>query len=199
MNKLDQQILCIKSEILFEKGKWDGLKTEDLNYYYQLLLEKSEFKRRGDLEENPDYKQIIPQVILKFENKYFLHQQVAGTEERLQKMYPLPLGGHVEQFDLEGEKDLLQTALEREVEEEVLIESKIVNREFIGIVYLEDDNPVNHVHVGLFYIFELDGDDVEMNEEELEKVGFVDKKYLMDNMENLTYWSRVVLNESDKI
>jgi predicted NUDIX family phosphoesterase len=196
MNKLEQKILCIKSDILFEKGKWNGLKTDDLDYYYNLLLEKSEFQIRGPLETDLSYKQIIPQVIIRFQDKYFLHKQVKGTEARLQEMFPLPLGGHVEEFDLETkENDLIQDALEREVNEEVEINANITKKEFLGLVYLEDENPVNHVHIGIFYIFDVDSDNVHIKESELENVGFVSKAFLEENIDKLTYWSRIILEK----
>lgn len=197
-DKNDQMILCIESEYLFTDShpKWDGLKTDQLDELYALLLEKSEFRRRGDLEEDPSYKQIIPQVVLKHKDKYFLHKQVAGGESRLNALCPLPLGGHVEEFDLGQDKDLIQSALERELFEEADVKSNIINREFLGLIYIEDENPVNHVHVGLAYIFDLDGDDVKIKEtDKLEDVGFVDVDYLRKNIDTLTYWSRVIVDK----
>ena len=195
MGNLEENILCIKSEILFEKEKWEGLKTEDLDSYYKLLLEESTFRKRKDLENDPSYKQIIPRVVLKYGDKYFLHRQVKANESRLNSLCPLPLGGHVEEFDLGNEKDILQTALEREVEEEADVKANIIDRKFSGLMYIEDENLVNHMHVGLFYIFTLDSDNVEMKEEGLETIGFVDTEYLNDHIEELTYWSRIFVKE----
>jgi predicted NUDIX family phosphoesterase len=196
MNKLDQKVLCISSQTLFKQGKWNGLKTTNLDYYYKLLLENSEFRVRGDLEEDPNFKQIIPQIILRYQGKYFLHRQVAGTEKRLNNLCPLLLGGHVEEFDrddLEG-KDLIQTATFRELDEEAEVNANITNSTFYGLIYLEDENPVNHVHVGLVYIFDLDSDKVKIREKELENIGFVDLEYLNENRETLTYWSRIIVD-----
>lgn len=113
MDKMKQKILCIKSEKLFKFGKWNGLKTDDLEELYDLLLKESEFRPRGELEEDPSYKQIIPQVVLKFKDRYFLHRHVDGNESRLNSLHPLPLGGHVEEFDTNENNDLIQTALLR--------------------------------------------------------------------------------------
>ena len=195
MGNLDVNVLCIKSDILFEKDKWNGLKRDNLDYYYKLLLEKSEFRNRRKLEEDTDYKQIISRVVLRYNGKYFLHRQKNINEKRLMGFGSIPLGGHVEEFDLNKEKDLIQTGLERELREEAIINANIVNREFIGLMYIEDGNPVNYVHVGIFYIFDLDGDDVNMNEEGLETVGFVDVEYLKKHSEEFTYWCRVFIKE----
>lgn len=195
MNKLLQKILCIRSDILFRNGKWNGLKTDNLEEYYKLLVNESEFCVREQLENDPSYKQIIPQVILRNKNKYFLHRQINVTEKRLNSLCPLPLGGHVEEFDLNKSQDLIQTALERELMEEAEIKSKIVKKEFKGLIYLEDENPVNHVHIGLIYIFDLDGRDVSIKEDGLENIGFVGISYLRKHKAELTFWSRIIIEK----
>lgn len=193
MNKFDLKVLCIESKVLFERGKWNGLQTENLDFYYDLILKHSEFKVRSPLENDPSYKQIIPQVILEHRGKYFLHKVVNADEKRLQEMYPLALGGHVDEFDSDGNQDLIQTALMRELSEEVVINSKIIEKEFLGLMYLEDGNSVNHVHVGLYYKFKLGGKDVHVIEDALEEVGFVDKEFLKNNIDKLTYWSKYIV------
>lgn len=195
MDKMKEEVLCIKSDLLFKNGRWDGLKKDGLDELYQVLLTDSEFKVRGELEEDPSYKQIIPQVVLRYEDRYFLHKQANANEERLNSLCPLFLGGHVEEFDMDSSEDLIQTALKRELAEEAVINSTIIKKEFLGLIYLEDDNPVNHVHVGLMYIFDLDGDDVKIKEEGLENIGFVDVQYLKNNIDNLTYWSKLVVDQ----
>ncbi|MCA9390369.1 NUDIX domain-containing protein, partial [candidate division WWE3 bacterium] len=194
--KLDSKILCIPAKILFQKGKWDGLKRDDLDHYYQLLLSHSEFRIREELEHDPQFKQIIPQVVFKHQDSYFLHRQVAANETRLNSLCPLPIGGHVEEFDqkIVGQ-DIIQAALDREVDEEVFLETEVTKRTFLGIIYLEDENPVNHVHVGIAYIFEVKNPNIRIKEEGLEDVGWVSANYLNENIDSLTYWSKVILKE----
>lgn len=193
MSSHREKILCISTEKLFSLSKWNGLQTENLDRYLQLLKEGSEFRVRDELEMDDSYKQVIAQVILRYKDKYFLHRQVNRSEERLNSLCPLPLGGHIEEFDVVEGKDIFEVALDRELHEEAELSSKILNREFLGLVYLEDENPVNHVHVGLFYIYDLDGMDVHIKEEGLEDIGFVSLDYLKTNKETLTFWSRVVI------
>ena len=189
---MDEKILCIKEETLFKYGKWNGLMTSTPQKYLNLLRENGEFRARQELENDPEYKQIIAQVILKYKDKYFLHRQVKRNEERLNSLCPLPLGGHIEEVDSNSD-DILETALERELHEEVDLKSNIVKKSYLGLIYLEDDNPVNLVHVGFVYIFDLDGADVHVKEEGLEDIGFVSLDYLKTNSEKLTYWSRIII------
>jgi len=189
---MDEKILCIKEETLFKYGKWNGLMTSTPQKYLNLLRENGEFKVRKELENDPSYKQIIAQVILRYKDKYFLHRQVKRNEERLNSLCPLPIGGHIEEIDSNSD-DILETALERELHEEVDLKSNIISKNYLGLIYLEDDNPVNLVHVGFVYIFDLDGADVHVKEEGLEDIGFVSLDYLKTNSEKLTYWSRIII------
>ena len=189
---MDEKILCIKEETLFKYGKWNGLMTSTPQKYLNLLRENGEFRVRKELENDPSYKQIIAQVILRYKDKYFLHRQVKRNEERLNSLCPLPIGGHIEEIDSNSD-NILETALERELHEEVDLKSNIVKKSYLGLIYLEDDNPVNLVHVGFVYIFDLDGADVHVKEEGLEDIGFVSLDYLKTNSEKLTYWSRIII------
>jgi len=189
---MDEKILCIKEETLFKYGKWNGLMTSTPQKYLNLLRENGEFRARQELENDPEYKQRIAQVILRYKDKYFLHRQVKRNEERLNSLCPLPIGGHIEEIDSNSD-DILETALERELHEEVDLKSNIISKNYLGLIYLEDDNPVNLVYVGFVYIFDLDGVDVHVKEEGLEDIGFVSLDYLKTNSEKLTYWSRIII------
>ncbi len=190
---MNEKILCINQDILFKYEKWNGLMTSDKEKYLELLRENSEFRVRDELEKDPQYKQVIAQVILKYKDKYFLHRQVKKNEERLNSLCPLPLGGHIEEIDIKDGQDIFEVALERELHEEVELKSKVLKKTYLGLVYIEDENPVNHVHVGFVYVFDLDGTDVHVNEEGLEDIGFVSLDYLKTNTEKLTYWSRIII------
>lgn len=193
MSGLEQKIFCIKGDTLFKEGKWNGLMTEKLDMYRELILKNGEYRVRKDLETDSTYKQVIAQVILKYKDKYYLHKQTGRNEDRLNGYCPLPLGGHIEEIDKEKKGDTIELALDRELHEEVDLNSKILKKSFLGLIYLEDENEVNHMHVGLFYVYELDGMDVHIKEEGLEDIGFVSLEYLKTNKETLTYWSRIVI------
>lgn len=190
---LDQDILCVKESILFQFGKWNGLKTDELEKYKELILKEGEYRIRKDLEKDSSYKQIVAQVILKYKDKYYLYKQTRRNEGRLNGYCPLPLGGHIERIDEETKGDTIEIALDRELHEEVELKSKVLKKHFLGLIYLEDENIVNHMHVGLFYVYELDGMDVHIKEEGLEDIGFVSLDYLKTNKETLTYWSRIII------
>ncbi|MCC7304477.1 hypothetical protein IT418_03650 [bacterium] len=193
--KFRQRNLLYKESCFFRDTNWRGFYSEDKELYYNRLLNESEFRLRAILEEDKTYLQVIPQVILRHEGKYFLHRQVKRNEARLNSLCPLFLGGHVAEVELDknSSEDYIQQALNREIAEEVTMNAKIINKTFLGLIYL-DDNEVNSVHIGVAYIFDVDGEDVKVREEGLETIGWVDKKYLQEHIEELTYWSRIVVD-----
>ncbi len=190
---MNSKILCIKGDTLFKDEKWNGLMTSKKESYLSLLRKESEFRVRKDLESDPQYKQIIAQVILRYKDKYYLHRQVKKNENRLNSLCSLPIGGNIEEIDMKNGEDILEAALERELHEEVALNSKILKKTYLGLTYIEDENPVNEVHVGFVYIFDLDGTDVHVDEQGLEDIGFVSLDYLKTNIEKLTYWSKIII------
>ena len=199
MDKMKQKIWCIASDKLFAKGKWNGINTNEPKYYFKLLNEEGEFRERGPLEEDPSYKQIIGQIVLQVGNKFLIHQiKPAGSEARLHDLWPIVVGGHIEEIDRNEDGDLVTNGVEREFEEEVHYGGKILQKDFLGLIYIENENPVNAVHVGLAYRFLGDSEDVSPTEEEIGEMHFTDIDYLKENINNLTYWSRELVPVLEK-
>ncbi len=204
MNKFDQKVLCISAEDLRSvDGKRDWLQTKNLDKYISLFNKKWLFVRRWDAEEDANFKQIIPSIILKYkkdwESTYFLHKQSSKiSEKRLADMFPIFLGGHVEEVDgMVWDKNLIENATTRELEEEATIWDNIINKEFKWIIYIEDENIVNHMHIWLVWIYTVDWEKIEMNEDKLEKIGFVNKDFLVQKKEQMTYWSQLYVDLLD--
>jgi predicted NUDIX family phosphoesterase len=113
------------------------------------------FRRRGAVEDNPKYKQVIPYVLVRHRgtNRFLLYQRAGNIQEnRLQNKYSLGLGGHINPCDAPvdgGFPLILHNALYREVYEEV----SILPPTFLEPVGVLNDNtePVGLVHVGAVY------------------------------------------------
>lgn len=196
--KQTNKVWCVHRDILFRQGKWDGLKTS-ASLQISLIKSKGEFKPRKKLETDPRYKQIIPQIMVRHQDPikgdtYLLHKITKqGNEERLHDLWPVFVGGHVEEIDADG-PDMLDQALMREFDEELQVNGIILNKSFIGIIYIEDDNPVNEVHIGLVYIMDVDTQDVVSNDEALSDLAFVPLEFLEERIDQLTPWSKVMVD-----
>ncbi len=164
MNKDDEQILVVKSDIIFQKEKWQGLKTDNLDYYIDLIKNNYEFKRRGDMENDPSFQQIIPYMVFNFQDKYFIYKYLPkAREQRLVDSYQLGVGGHINKEDINGDADVLEAGMMREWSEEVDFKGNLLEKKLIGILN-NDTRTVEAVHIGLVYNFSGDSSEISIKE-----------------------------------
>ena len=118
-----------------------------------MIREHHFFMARAKVEDDPSYQQIIPYVVFRHGDRFFLtHRLRASSEKRLRKQYSLGLGGHINPGDLEG-GDPIQDGLKREWEEEVIYEGSF-EAKLIGLLN-DESSPVSKVHLGV--VFLVDG------------------------------------------
>lgn len=200
MDKNDEQILVVKSEILFKNGVWLGFKKDNLDYYLDLINKNYEFKRRGDVEEDNSFQQIIPYILFNYQNKYFLYKYLPKAgEQRLVDTYQLGIGGHINEVDVTFGENVLEVGMMREWREEVEYKGNLLGKKLIGIIN-DDSKPVEKVHLGLVYLFE--GDSWEISIKEIDKmVGeLVDVNNIGDYIkDNNGVWVKIVYNEYLKL
>jgi len=114
-----ENILVIKREAILGSQAWQGLKAGDCADYMELINAHKEFLPRPHMETNPRYKQVIPYLIFKHDDRYFLMQrQSQASEQRLKNKYSLGIGGHIRQEDLVDSASIFDWA-RREFHEEV--------------------------------------------------------------------------------
>ena len=68
--KADEMILALQRKEVFGKKSWQGMNSEVSKKVIKLVYKKGKFFRRGDVEDNPSIKQVIPYVVFKYRNKY---------------------------------------------------------------------------------------------------------------------------------
>lgn len=196
MHKDDEQILVIKSDVLFKDGTWQGFKTDNLDYYVDLIKNNYEFKRRGDVETDNSYQQVIPYVLFNFENKFFMYKYLPQAgEQRLVDTYQLGVGGHINKEDIKEGKDILEEGMMREWNEEVDFKGKFLEKKLVGILN-DDTNPVEQVHLGLVYNFTGDSADIKIKETDKMVGELVDIKDIGEKIKNNNgIWVKIVYNE----
>lgn len=196
MDKNDEQILVVASDILFKNGMWKGLKTDNLDYYLDLIKNNCQFKRRGDVENDPFFQQIIPYIVFCFEDKYFIYKYLPEAgEKRLVDTYQLGVGGHINPIDSDGEKDTVEAGMMREWNEEVEFKGNILEKKLIGILN-DDSKPVEAVHLGLVYSFIGDSSEISIKETDKMVGELVDKKDIGKYIEgNPGIWVQLVYRD----
>jgi predicted NUDIX family phosphoesterase len=64
------------------------------------IVQNGLFLRRGELEDNPTYKQIIPYAMISNKGSFYLYKRTSGqTEKRLHNKFSLGVGGHMNPRD----------------------------------------------------------------------------------------------------
>ncbi|MCO7174547.1 hypothetical protein ACFP7A_03430 [Sporolactobacillus kofuensis] len=166
MGKMDEQIIVVNRASLFGEGADDltfqgtEQEKEHIVKLEKRIAEHYKVMRRGDAEENPLYKQPIPYAVLKKGNLYFTYRRLGGGgESRLYGKLSIGVGGHMNAVtNATNFKEVLQTNLNREINEELRIENAgDLDIQTIGLIN-DDDTEVGHVHIGVLIAIKLPDD-----------------------------------------
>lgn len=173
-----------------------GFTTEGLAAYLERVRDHGVFRRRGEMEQDPSMKQIIPYLIVRHEQQIFLFQRTAaGSEARLHGKYSIGVGGHINRGDVEGAADLVAAGLRRELEEELILEGSWRAR-LVGVLN-DDTNAVGQVHFGLVHVVDVDSARIMVRESDTlsgRLAGLEELRQLYDSMET---WSQLILDAAD--
>jgi predicted NUDIX family phosphoesterase len=198
----EENILVVRRSLLEELGMFQGLCFEVDRYLPALLArENNFFTPRGPAETNPALKQIIPYVLLVHGDRVFhyVRGKKAG-EQRLVAKGSIGIGGHMNDGD-EGlfalDRDAYNAAVQREVAEEVFLETKYTNH--IVALLNDDSNEVGRVHLGVVHIFRLDSDAARKRESVITESGFLPIADLRARRDMLETWSQLCIDGIDRL
>lgn len=198
----DESVLVIKRELFDEIGTFQGISTQIDKYLPAFLNPINNFFIHRELaEDDPTHKQIIPYAIFKHGDKFlkYLRGKKSG-EQRLASKSSIGIGGHINQDDFNSsslEKDTYLTGIEREINEELIINCDYNN---LPIALINDDsNDVGQVHLGVVHLFDLESDQVEAGEANIENLEFLSSDDLLREKDNLESWSQICVDHLDEI
>lgn len=160
---LDEEILVVPRADLLFAGPFRGVRRDGLDEYLVRIRRHALFRRRGDVEDDPSVKQIIPYLIVRSGGRIMLFQRTAaGGEGRLHGLFSIGIGGHIARQDVAGAPDIVEAGLRRELHEELAVEGAWSAR-FVGVLN-DDDNPVGRVHFGLVHVVDVPSGGVAIRE-----------------------------------
>ena len=174
MSKWDEQILVVNRKELFnnEENHFYGFieKTDEKTKRIINTFESYEVKRRGDMEEDQNYKQLIGYVLLKdiTTGEVLVYKRlVGGGEARLHGKASVGIGGHMNEVEGKTIFEMLKINAARELNEEVGVseEYALNNLHFIGLIN-DDKTEVGQVHVGVVYECKVNKQLVEVKEDD---------------------------------
>lgn len=211
MSKMDEIVYAVKRKDIENKTPLfqEYITPPDENIL-SFIYNNSFPIRRGDCENNPELKHIIPYVFLTSENLIFVVKRTESqTEKRLHNKLSIGIGGHVGpnnfnyQYPLIGSttKDAIYTGMLRELNEEL----NNVSKYFISIDTIprlvgmvnDDSNSVGSVHFGLVYNLEIPETKIhEVSVKETENmVGEWMNIYDAQKLEGYETWSQFIIDE----
>ena len=168
---------------------------------------RSYFMPRGQVEENSKFKQIIPYVIIRCGDLFFVYQR-DGAETRLTGNYSIGIGGHINPVDFSGDMGkTLYNSAKRELYEEVSIPNLTRTAKFRldvnlamprAVLYAGNlPGSVNSVHFGVLHVLYFDesmADSLTLKDEG-KQLSWMSRQELLETGDKLETWSKLVLED----
>jgi predicted NUDIX family phosphoesterase len=182
---MNEEVMVLRRETLapYIAGRTFDLIAVDIR---DLIEREHFFIPRATAEVSPQFKQIIPYVVIRHADSFFLLQRLAKqTEARLHHKLSLGIGGHIN-----PDTPTVLGGLRKELEEEVHVDSTY-DLHFVGILN-DDTTEVGQVHLGA--VFELVAERPTVTIRETEKMTgqWTARPALAPMREAMETWSQLV-------
>lgn len=198
MKKMDKKIMVVPTKKLFSPGYFEGFTHHSKTNYEDVILNNFEYMRRGDAEENPDFKQPIgyAMIVNPEENTLFSYVRCpkGATETRLHSKWSCGIGGHIDLED-NNETNPLHSSMKRELNEEIRIDT-IISIDVLGYINYDQDD-VGKVHFGVLYLVKTSDINVSPNAPEIAqgemfKISDLQRRLTHKDF-NIEDWSRIAI------
>jgi len=188
VSKDDEQVLVVPREALVPGDGWTGVRADDLTAANAVVAREGAFVRRGDAEEDPSRKQVIPYLVLRDGERWFLMRRTrAGGDARLHDLWSIGVGGHLNP----GDGDVAG-GLRREWAEELVADFE---PDYTPVGLLNDDTtPVGAVHVGFVYVADAGGRPVAIRETDKLTGAFATTEEVRAVRDAMETWSRLAFD-----
>lgn len=143
---------------------------------------------RYEAELDPSFKQVIPYVVLRYQDKVFCTHRLNGGDARLAGGYSIGTGGHIDS------DENVYDGMYRELKEEVGIGMNDIMGYSVNGFILDNSSAVNSVHLGVVISMVIIRDDIQCLEKEKlagEWLNYKQLKKLYDE-DKLESWSKIV-------
>ena len=188
MGNPDELVLVGPREARVPGDGWTGVRRTDLAEALAVVAREGRFVRRGNAEEDPAHKQVIPYLVLRDGERWFLMRRTrAGSDPRLHDLGSIGVGGHLNPGDVD-----VAGGLRREWLEEVAADFV---PEFSPVGLLNDDTTaVGAVHVGFVFTADAEGRPVTIRETDKLVGSFATTAEVEAQRDALETWSRLAFD-----
>ena len=197
-----ENVLVIRRNLFEQLGSFQGLNFGPEKYLNVLLSRGNNFfLPRAQAENDSAYKQIIPYVLLAFQDRvlHYVRGKKAG-EQRLVAKGSIGIGGHMNESDeslFAWDEQAYRAGVEREVNEEIKIDTQFQDR--IVALLNDDTTEVGRVHLGIVHVFRLAQQKVEKREAMITNLAFLTKAELLNRRESLETWSQICVDSLERL
>ena len=184
----DELVLVVPREAVMSATGWLGVRTDGIEAFLAAVGEAGRFAARTEMEEDPSFKQVIPYLVLRDGQHYFLMRRTrAGGDARLHDRWSIGVGGHLNP----GDHDLAG-GLRREWAEE-LVADFMPDFRLVGLLN-DDTTAVGRVHLGAVYVADASGRTVAIRETDKLSGAFAAPSEVAAVADDLETWSRLVFD-----
>jgi predicted NUDIX family phosphoesterase len=184
----DELVFVVPRGAVMSDEGWYGLQSADLQAFLATVDRDGRFEPRPAMEADPGFKQVIPYLVLRDGDRYFLMRRTrAGGDVRLHDRWSIGVGGHLNP----GDEDL-DGGLRREWSEE-LVADFVPDFRFIGLLN-DDTTPVGQVHLGAVFVADAAGRPVSIRETDKLSGAFATAAEVAAVASDLETWSRLVFD-----
>jgi len=178
-------VYVVPRDAILGHGAWHGVRTTETDAFLAVVDAHGRFEPRAAMEADPSFKQIIPYLVLRDGDRYFLMRRTrAGGDARLHDAWSIGVGGHINP----GDRDLAGGLLREWTEE--LVADFIPEFRLVGLLN-DDSTDVGRVHLGAVYLAEAAGRAVAIRETDKLSGGFATPGQVAEVVDRLETWSRL--------
>jgi predicted NUDIX family phosphoesterase len=186
---MTEQVMVVAREDIAAFLVERGLVRERADEVLDAINERHFFIDRPTAETSPQYKQIIPYVVIRHGDAFYLLQRTPRqTEARLHHKLSIGVGGHINPDTPE-----LLDGLQKELEEEVDVGGDY-DLSFVGILN-DDSTEVGSVHLGAVFVLDTHDGNVQVRETEKMTGRWAAREELARVRDQMESWSEIVYDE----
>jgi predicted NUDIX family phosphoesterase len=188
----DELVFVVPRGQLPDEAGWHGVRIDGLDAFVAAVEQAGTFEPRDAMEIDPSFKQVIPYLVLRDGERYFLMRRTrAGADARLHDRYSIGVGGHINP----GDGGVIG-GLRREWAEE-LVADFVPEFRLVGLLN-DDTTDVGAVHIGAVYLADAAGREVAIRETHKLTGSFAAPDEVAAVADRLETWSRLAFEFLDR-
>ena len=196
----EERVLCFRRQLLEGLGMFQGLSL-DIEKYLPVVTRPADilYINRSEAEQDKRFKQLIPYVLVMFNDKILRYRRGKGGQEtRLHGLYSVGVGGHISEEDhgLFSNGPGYHEGMRRELMEEVAVNE--VNEAAVAVIN-DDSTEVGYVHFGVVHVMHVADESIIGRRSGILAPEFIPMAEAVSDASGYETWSRFCLEHLDAL